>query len=220
MRRSLLAAVALMCVAGGGYRREVVIRGVEFPQAIVVLVDRSGSMAGDKYVSAVQQAMYVAECASDEGRIKFQTFANYIERWTPPAEASDGTRRDVSGGWLRLPDAEGLALAKAWLCSQEVSGNTALALAVEQALLEKEAPLGVVLISDCDGDEATDVERARIAKANAARATPAVLGVIAIAPPGAAQDALGEHLAKTTGGAYLRCMPKGEPKEAAMPMRR
>ena len=164
---SFVAAHVLPAEAGG-YRRQVLLHGQQFPASLVVLVDNSGSMDGAPYACATRQATWVAAQASDGAKIRFATFGEEVV-WERP-------------GWTKLPDAEALATSRAWLLSRGTAGNTALADAVEAALALEESPIGVVVISDLEPDGGHDATRERIAKANAARKSPATIGIISVAP--------------------------------------
>lgn len=187
-----VASLAIVAPAeGGGVRREVVIRGEAFPPSVVILVDSSGSMAvGDLYALAVREALGVAEQASDAGRVRFGAFGDALE-WEPQ-------------GWVRLPDAEALALARGWLTHHGAGRGTDLAGAVAAALEIEEPELGVVIVTDGYPDLGPDGAAARVEARNAARAGgPATIGVVVVRP-NADGDRFGRALARIGRGAYVR----------------
>jgi len=181
--------LALLCVAGG-YRRQVVLHGTPFPSTLVVLVDNSGSMAESPYACAIRQAMWAADQAGDGARVRFATFGSELVWQERPAiRGTEPTRTNAAGvvvaadPWIKLPDAEALAISRAWLQAQGTGGSTALANAVEAALSLKESPLGLIVVSDCEPDGGHEATLARIEKTNAARrGGPATIGVISVAP--------------------------------------
>ena len=195
MRRILLVAVlALLCV-GGGYVRRTLIYGTQFPAVLIILVDNSGSMAGAPYACAIRQAMWVADQAGDGARVRFVTFgAQVVWQDRPATRGSEPTRTNDAGvviaadPWIKLPDAEALALSRAWLEYQGTGGGTYLAAGVEAALAVDESPLGLVIVSDCEPDGGHDSTRKRIEIANAARKHgAATIGIISVAPAANAQ---------------------------------
>lgn len=194
LRAMIFAAGLVACLGAGGYRRTIQLRGTEFPNTLVVLVDNSGSMAGEPYGCAIRQALWVTEQASDGARVRFAAFGQ-----------STVWERD---DWTKLPDAEALAISRVWLQSRGTSGNTFFADAVEEALRIEESPLGVVVISDCDPTETLEETRARIARANASREPgPATIGVISIAPK-AEQERFALLVASDASGPAVKLEPK------------
>src|SRR3990167_6244176 len=113
--------IASTLYAGERVHRTVVIDGRSFPAEIVILVDASGSMSErSRYPLAVTEALAVAEQASDAGRVKFGIFGAALT-WEPR-------------GWIKMPDADALKAARAWLAGWVPSGNTDIIGAVEEAL--------------------------------------------------------------------------------------
>lgn len=195
MRRAAALALALLCL-GGGYTRRTVLHGQQFPDALVVLVDNSGSMDGAPYACAVRQAVWVTEQAGDGARVRFATFGSEVVWQHEP------------GKWTKLPDAEAVAIARAWIQHRGTAGNTGLAEAVEEALRLDESPLGVVVISDCEPDGGHEATRARIERANAARkGGRAVVGVISVAA-GADAKKFAILVAEAAGGPVVELEAK------------
>lgn len=193
-RAALLLLIAFASLAVGDesppYRREVARRGTQFPRNFAILVDRSGSMI-DKYDVAVREAVRVAEDATDEGRACFFAFGSDV---TPDPQ-----------GWIKLPDAEALALARGFLLSLQPYGRTDVVSAARDALLLPEPDLGVVIVTDEDPDGGALAAAAQVVALNEVRPSPAVVGVIGVFP----RDdlAFGHAVAAACGGGYVRVVP-------------
>ena len=183
-------------VEAGGYRRSVVLHGTQFPEALLVLVDNSGSMGGDPYACAIRQARWVVEQATDGARVRFAAFGGEVV-W----QEADPSK------WTKLPDAEAVGVAVAWLQHRGTGGSTAMAHAVEAALAVEEPQIGVVVISDCEPDGGHDDTRARIERANARRKERAVIGVISVAPNADAKR-FAILVADAAGGPVVELQPK------------
>ncbi len=198
------------------YQREIVINGTSFPNSMIILVDCSGSMEGPKYGQAVRAAMWVARQAGDDGKIKIVIFSSATRWWTPPEKDREGKSRNTEGGWLRLPDGDGLTSAETWLKSWGPAGGTAMADSMEEVLsVDPEDPIGIIAISDEDFDEGTTNTIERITKANALRKSRATIGVIGICPNPAVEE-FGVFMANDTGGAYVK-ISKKEPVQDVAP---
>jgi len=192
----LRVAAALACALlslGGGFKREIILYGEPFPNTLAVLVDASGSMQGEKYACAIRQAMWVAEQADDAGRVRFY-------------EINDATAAEPQA-WIKLPNAEALAVARTWLSSISPTEGTDLAAAAREVLALEESPLGVVIITDADVDGGPEKTRKAIADANGRRKEPATIGIVAIAPT-EDHETLARDVASAAGGAYVRLRPK------------
>lgn len=184
---------------GPRWIRTTTLRGGQFPQNVAFVVDKSGSMDMDgKDAIAVGEALRLAEQASDESRVRFFTFDSDLHADTQ--------------GWIQLPDAEALALARGWLLSQSPGGSTQLAAALERVLALPDTPLGVILISDM-GDDCSDLDAvaARIEAAQAKREARAVLGVVAVEPGDPDRAELANTLAGKSGGAALSLKLRSPP---------
>lgn len=189
-------------VEAGGYTRRTLLLGQQFPEAICVLVDNSGSMSGSPYACAVRQARWVTEQASDGARVRFATFGSEVA-WQDPDPAK----------WVKLPDAEAVAVSVAWLQHRggEFGVATYIAEAVEAALALDESPLGVVVISDCAPTDGMDATRERIKAANAKRKSgPAVVGVVLVGAGVAAKD-FALLVAADGGGPAVELQAKEDP---------
>ena len=184
-----LALLLLIPLLLGGDRpvREILIHGRPFPNRVAILVDRSGSMAGKKHGMAVHEAMRVAEQAGDDGRVRFYAF-------------EDDVLADPQG-WIKLPDAEALALARGFLRHHGPAGSTNLVGAMQEVLALEEPDLGVVIVTDEEPDGGALPAADEIERLNAARQHPATIGVIGIFPSSAE---LGAAVATAAGGPYLR----------------
>ncbi|HEY4659599.1 MAG TPA: vWA domain-containing protein [Gemmatimonadaceae bacterium] len=181
--------IASTLYAGERVHRTVVIDGRSFPAEIVILVDASGSMSErSRYPLAVTEALAVAEQASDAGRVKFGIFGAALT-WEPR-------------GWIKMPDADALKAARAWLAGWVPSGNTDIIGAVEEALRETPIDLGVIVVTDLAPDGGAESNLTPLVER--ARQRGAVLGIVGIEPAEAGADDLGRDLARETGGAYLR----------------
>lgn len=205
-RRAVLQLLSLLCclacLAGDKLRRELVLNGVNFPNTMVILVDKSRSMEDyGKDAISVANAMWVAEQATDSGRVRFAAFDSDIRYWFPES------------GWIKLPDKERLKSARLWLRSLKPGGGTNLGRVVEQAIEETAdvpapQPLGLVLVTDEDPDGYTQGNIDHILEANSERK--AVIGIIAVKPLERC-DQLGEAVAKSSGGPFLRIVPAEPP---------
>ena len=203
-RLAMLSAVlALPLAAIAGTRREVVIHGQPFPDQIVILVDRSASMSADwdggkivrdNYARAIREARWVAEQASDAGRVRFYAF--------------NDTLAEDPQGWYAIPDADKLKGSIAWLRLIQPCENTNLAGAMEHVLALPESPLGVIIITDEQPDGGPESTAAAILELNKKRKEPAMIGVIGISPRDPEQDRFGVIVARGTGGAYVRVVEK------------
>lgn len=189
-----------------GVRRDIVVYGHTFPASIVVLVDRSGSMRevgengtlrSDRYSLAVHEARWVAEQATDEGRVRFFTFAETLD--------SDPQ------GWISMPDVPRLKSALCWLSDHEPAGTTDLAGAVGAVLTAlPDSPLGVVVLTDGEPDTGPESTVARIGVANSLRKEPAVIGVVVLDPRTEGHgEEFGREMAEVGGGAYVRTKGRG-----------
>lgn len=196
---AVLLALVPFLVAGERPVREVPIHGRPFPNRVAILVDRSGSMAGKKHALAVYEAMRVAEQAGDDGRVRFYVFE--AEVLADPQ------------GWIKLPDAESLAIARGFLKHNGPVGSTNLVGAMREVLALEERDLGVVVVTDEEPDGGATAAAAEIERLNAARPTPATIGVIGIFPSDAV---LGAAVATAGGGPYLRVVspPTSETSDA------
>ena len=173
--------------------RVIVVRGVQMPASLVLVVDRSGSMVGPKYIRACYEAKRIAEQAGDGARVKFVAFAQDVEFYE-------------SGAWIELPNAEELFIADAWMRTRAVYGLTHAVGAMASVLeKDKDQAIGVVLITDAHPTDADSVEVAAstIVGLNAARKVPAVIGVLSV-DADAQDDDFGLIVAKGAGGAYVR----------------
>lgn len=171
--------------------REIVLYGHTFPSDLVLAVDASGSMIGQPYSIAVREAMRVAKQATDDGRVRFYTFGHELH-----AEGQ---------GWIKLPDEEALAIARAFLLQDAPtpSRNTDMVGALEQILALPESPIGVVVFTDGEPDD-LKTAASTILAANRARPAPAILGFVTINPERAEADELGREIAQEAGGGYVR----------------
>ena len=173
--------------------RELVVRGQAFPDTIAFVIDASGSMAHDrKYGVAIAEAMAIASQAGDEARVRFFAFS--------------ATCDPEPQGWILLPDAEALMLAKTWLEMHGAEGTTDMVGAMGLVLAMPVHPLGVVIISDEMPDTTPLTTTAEIHRMNKARESPAVIGCIGVSPPDLidGEFPLGVLIAKPHGGAYIR----------------
>lgn len=197
MRRWLL--VTLLLVPGVGLGQEDVarrtcIRGVQFPERVVFLVDRSGSMDGDRYSHAVEETRRLASFVDDGSKIRFFTFSESIA-----AEPQ---------GWISVPDKQGLDSAISYLRGQHPAGNTDLLGAMRTVLALPGSPLGVIIVTDGDPDgEFADVA-AGIAEANKARGKEAVIGILCVLPQGPTPDRFCRFVARDGGGDYVKVVPR------------
>lgn len=191
--RLWLVALILLCL-GAGNKRIVVVRGQQFPSTIAIVVDNSGSMDGKPYQTAVGYAMWVAEQAGDEARVRFAVFGD------------DLTWQD--GDWIKLPDKEALEASKKWLIAQGTGGATHMADAIAQVLKLTASPLGVIIVTDENPSEEIEATCAKITLANKSRKEPAVIGVIGVYPDAIDKERLGVFLATETGGTYLKIVEK------------
>ena len=172
--------------------RELVLRGQQFPDTLALVLDASGSMNGEGYAIAIREAMNIATQAGDAGKVRFFAFGASCD----PEPQS----------WINLPDAEALMLARTWLEMHGSGGGTDMESAMAFVLALPDEPLGVILFSDELPDSGPDNTAAAIHRANMARNSAAIIGVVGVNPPERPDGELplGLLIAKPTGGAYIR----------------
>lgn len=194
--------LALVSVGGGGSRKTV-IRGVEFPDRLVICIDRSASMSeggSPSYARAVHEAIAIASQVADDGRVLFATFAVDVE--VDP------------DGWIKLPDAERLKLAEGWLLSQSPAGGTDLVAPVRRACLEEAGKaLGIIVLTDGDPDGSSAEEAREVARVAANRDPAAVVGALVIDPRGPKEDSFGLIVGSDGKGGYVRVRSPKSPSE-------
>jgi hypothetical protein len=197
----LVFLVPFLTAGGGDLRQQIVVRGTIFPDTLAIVVDGSGSMAGEPFDVAIREAVLIASQATDGSRVRFYHFANDTFSY-PPAATS------TPGGWIKLPNEEEVACARAFLLSRGAYGNTQMVAALEEILALEENPLGVIVISDAEPDGGGESAAERINAANLRRKAPATIGFIAIEPGKGQADRLGANVARASGGAYVRLVKK------------
>lgn len=203
---ALVAGILLspFLVDAGGVQRTLVVRGVQMPASLVLVVDKSGSMLSDnKYALACFEAKVIAAQADDGAKVKFAAFARDVEYHN-------------GGNWIALPDAEALHIADAWLRTREVQPSApTLLVGALASILEKDPDeaIGVVILTDSEptdfwGEaEPTKTAASTIVALNAKRKHPAVIGVISIAAK-PEDECFGLIVAKGAGGSYVRTKAK------------
>lgn len=159
-------------------RRKLMIRGVQFPENLIILIDNSSSMdckigedTPTKYVLACRAAMEVVHQSTDGMRVKVGVFGHSL-KWD-------------SQGWIPLPDGTALDnVAFFFACNAPDRGNTALAEAVCDTLKTDVNPLGILIITDGEPDNGVESTVTKIAIANEARilrgGEAAVIGVLVV----------------------------------------
>jgi len=109
-----------------------------FPKNVIFVVDTSGSMDGDKITEAMEAFRLFAGQPTDEMRMKVIAFQTNSVWW--------------KSEWTKLPDANAIQEAAAWLkgvqLSGELGGGTSPIPSLRDALKDPEPELAVVLISD------------------------------------------------------------------------
>lgn len=193
VRWLVLLAVLVLCL-GAGNKRIVVVRGQQFPSTLAIVVDNSGSMGGKPYDIAVGYAIWVAEQAGDEARVRFCVFGHDM-KW----ERAE---------WTRLPDKNALDKSKQWLIDQGTGGQTYMASCLEIVLQLPESPLGVIVITDEDPTDSIDDTCERIVFANKSRKEQATIGVIGVNPEGLDREKIGVILSTQSGGTYMKIVEK------------
>lgn len=174
-------------------RRELIVHGYTFPETLAIVVDGSGSMAGPSYDIAIREAIAIATQATDGSRVRVYHFS--YDTFSYPSAPS---------AWIRLPDEEEIACARAFLISRGAHGTTGMVAALDEVLALEESPLGVIVISDADPDGGPDSAAEKIHAANLRRKEPATIGFIAIEPGRGSADRLGASVARASGGSYVR----------------
>jgi len=119
---------------------------------IVLVIDVSGSMEGERITNATAAALMILEQPADEYDISIIVFAQSMTRW--PGYTEEG---DEPNGWAHFPSLEALNSANEFIHSFAGSGGTFPGPAIESAFQESVDPLTIVLITD--GEFPYDIER-------------------------------------------------------------
>lgn len=127
---------------------DVVVEPTErLTSKILFLIDVSGSMKGEPLGRALGMVAEVVEQPLDDLEIGIISFADATNRWPGYRGPKD---EDLPDGWGRLPSAQTLASAKAWIQSWRGGGGTDPLGAIATAINENRKDLSVVLVTDGD----------------------------------------------------------------------
>ena len=134
---------------------------------LVYLVDVSGSMAGARLTKALEAFDLLAGQPVDQAYLRVDAFAG-----------SHRKRR-----WAKLPSADELAQAEAWLSKQfyKLDSSTRLLPALVEALAEKPKALTIVIVTDGElGEDRLEDLETEIKAAQRKRKVKALIGVVGV----------------------------------------
>ncbi len=161
---------------------------------LVLLVDTSGSMAWDSSSGstpiklALSAASQIARQPVDDGHLLLLTYQD--------------TTQAYPGGWIALPDEDGVSKAEAWLGSMPADGDTHLGQALAVALARPESGLTIVVVSDGKLHRETTESLLRVfAEGQSNRKDRAVVGVWGVGHVKPTPELMA--LAKAGGGGYV-----------------
>ncbi len=114
---------------------------------VFMVLDVSGSMESDGKIQRVLGiTREILAKASDDGEFAIVTFADSFRRWPGRIDPDDST--PLRAGWARLPSADNVKAAQAWLSGFPGEGNTFPDAALTLALLEPVTEESIVFASD------------------------------------------------------------------------
>ena len=186
------------------FLRAVVPATERLTKRVFLVIDVSGSMRGDPLGKALRATACLLSSPVDDFEVAIIAFNDQAHRWPGVPEPDD--YRPVPPGWARLPSAEALESANAWLAGFSGSGSTRPCDALAEALREQRKDMSVLLVTDglFDGgqDESVSVfeeGQTRRARGSVGRAVFVVYGV--------GQDTAGRahlaHFGREGGGGFF-----------------
>ena len=110
-------------------------QGARWPRDLIVLLDTSGSMAGEPLAQARRIVAALIDTLGDNDRLELIAFASAPERWQPGPVAASAKMRQA---------------ALAWLAKRQASGGTEMRSGILEALapLRADAQRQIVLVTD------------------------------------------------------------------------
>lgn len=114
----------------------------QLTRRIMIVMDNSGSMSGQKFGHALDAITAIMSQPTDEMEIALIAFNTAPSRW--PGIPED----DLQPEWARLPSADAVKLIEAWLRRCGVGGNTRVCTAIALALAEPVDEMSIILITD------------------------------------------------------------------------
>lgn len=154
---------------------------------IVLVVDVSGSMKGRRIEQALAAVHEVMNQPLDDLEIALIVFSEGMRRWPGYRGPED---KDLPDGWGRLPSADTLREAQQWLGAQPSSGGTDPRAALASAVNDPRDDLSVILITDGDFNEHSQLVVGLVQGAQKAR------GSIGLAPAVVMVYGVGESAGK------------------------
>lgn len=131
-------------------------------QRIILVIDVSGSMKSEGRISrALQVVQHIMENPTDDLEVAVVTFNTIAERW--PGIPEPDARDPVPPGWARLPSADALLSAQAFVESRYAGGTDPVE-AITLAISEPRDDVSVVFITDGVFDGQACVAAVRLAQ--------------------------------------------------------
>ena len=183
-----LLVLLVLLMSSPLYADEVIVAGLPLTDRVAIVVDGSGSMHPVQLPIAIKWARRLIEGMSDDGHLRVYLFEETVTE---------------QGGWIRLPDADAVNEALAWLSEVGSGGGTEINNAIISVLQRNPEPdLTVVVITDAV-DPGANAERVQAVN-NARPHGPARIAILQIHNSCAANKDFATKVAVDTGATYYR----------------